>query len=149
MQIIRYPSKEDWAGITERPAIENGMLRKQVGKIIADVKKNGDRSLKRYAKKFDGVDLKQIAVGQHEIIAAENNVSASLKAAINVAIENIKRFHAQQVEGIKKNRNYGRGTVLAKAHPHEKGRPLYSWWFSTIVFYGLDAWHSCTNRRMQ
>ena len=40
MQIIRYPSKEDWAGITERPAIENGMLRKQVGKIIADVKKN-------------------------------------------------------------------------------------------------------------
>ncbi len=39
MQIIRYPSKEDWAGITERPAIENGMLRKQVGKIIADVKK--------------------------------------------------------------------------------------------------------------
>lgn len=71
MQIIRYPSKEDWASITERPSIENGMLRKQVGKIIADVRKTGDSSLKRYAKKFDGVDLKTLAVDHIEIIAAE------------------------------------------------------------------------------
>ena len=102
MQIIRYPSKADWASITERPAIENGMLRKQVGKIIADVIKTGDRALKRYARKFDGVELKQLAVVQSEMMAAENNVSASLKAAINVAIENIKRFHGVQVEEIKK-----------------------------------------------
>ncbi|MFN5021103.1 MAG: histidinol dehydrogenase, partial [bacterium] len=63
MQIIRYPSKDNWAGIIQRPAIDNGMLRKQVGKIIADVRKSGDRSLKRYSKKFDGVDLKKLAVG--------------------------------------------------------------------------------------
>ena len=143
MQIIRYPSKEDWAGITERPAIENGMLRKQVGKIIADVKKNGDRSLKRYAKKFDGVDLKQIAVGQHEIIAAENNVSASLKAAINVAIENIKRFHAQQVEEIKKIETMGgvqcwrRPTPMKRVGLYIPGgsAPL----FSTVLMLGIPA----------
>ncbi len=143
MQIIRYPSKEDWAGITERPAIENGMLRKQVGKIIADVKKNGDRSLKRYAKKFDGVDLKQIAVGQHEIIAAENNVSASLKAAINVAIENIKRFHAQQVEGIKKIETmegvqcWRRPTPMKRVGLYIPGgsAPL----FSTVLMLGIPA----------
>ena len=143
MQIIRYPSKEDWAGITERPAIENGMLRKQVGKIIADVKKNGDRSLKRYAKKFDGVDLKQIAVGQHEIIAAENNVSASLKAAINVAIENIKRFHAQQVEEIKKIETmegvqcWRRPTPMKRVGLYIPGgsAPL----FSTVLMLGIPA----------
>ena len=143
MQIIRYPSKEDWAGITERPAIENGMLRKQVGKIIADVKKNGDRSLERYSKKFDGVDLKQIAVGQHEIIAAENNVSASLKAAINVAIENIKRFHAQQVEEIKKIETmegvqcWRRPTPMKRVGLYIPGgsAPL----FSTVLMLGIPA----------
>lgn len=143
MQIIRYPSKEDWAGITERPAIENGMLRKQVGKIIADVKKNGDRSLKRYSKKFDGVDLKQIAVGQHEIIAAENNVSLSLKAAINVAIENIKRFHTQQVEEIKKIETmegvqcWRRPTPMKRVGLYIPGgsAPL----FSTVLMLGLPA----------
>ena len=143
MQIIRYPSKEDWAGITERPAIENGMLRKQVGKIIADVKKSGDRSLKRYSKKFDGVDLKQIAVGQHEIIAAENNVSLSLKAAINVAIENIKRFHTQQVEEIKKIETmegvqcWRRPTPMKRVGLYIPGgsAPL----FSTVLMLGLPA----------
>lgn len=143
MQIIRYPSKEDWAGITERPAIENGMLRKQVGKIIADVRKTGDRALKRYAKKFDGVDLKQIAVGQHEIIAAENNVSASLKAAINVAIENIKRFHTQQVEEIKKIETmegvqcWRRPTPMKRVGLYIPGgsAPL----FSTVLMLGIPA----------
>ena len=143
MQIIHYPEKEEWAGITERPAIENGMLRKQVGKIIADVRKSGDRSLKRYAKKFDGVDLKKLAVGQKEIKAAENNISESLKAAINVAIENIKRFHSVQVEEIKKIETmdgvecWRRPTSMKRVGLYIPGgsAPL----FSTVLMLGIPA----------
>jgi len=143
MQIIRYPSKADWASITERPAIENGMLRKQVGKIIADVRKTGDRALKRYAKKFDGVELKQLAVVQSEMMAAENNVSASLKAAINVAIENIKRFHGVQVEEIKKIETmegvecWRRPTPMKRVGLYIPGgsAPL----FSTVLMLGIPA----------
>lgn len=143
MQIIRYPSKEDWAGITERPAIENGMLRKQVGKIIVDVKKNGDRSLKRYSKKFDGVDLKKLSVGQKEIAAAEKNVSESLKSAIIVAIENIKRFHSVQVEEIKKIETmegvecWRRPTAMKRVGLYIPGgsAPL----FSTVLMLGIPA----------
>ena len=143
MQIIRYPSKEDWAGITERPAIENGMLRKQVGKIIADVRKTGDRSLKRYAKKFDGVDLKKLAVGQKEIKAAEKNISESLKAAINIAIENITRFHSVQVEEIKKIETmdgvecWRRPTPMKRVGLYIPGgsAPL----FSTVLMLGIPA----------
>ena len=143
MQIIRYPSKEDWAGITERPAIENGMLRKQVGKIIADVKKNGDRSLKRYSKKFDGVDLKKIAVGQKELTTAEKNVPESLKSAINLAIENIKRFHSVQVEEIKKIETmegvecWRRPTPMKRVGLYIPGgsAPL----FSTVLMLGIPA----------
>ena len=143
MQIIRYPSKADWASITERPAIENGMLRKQVGKIIADVKKNGDRSLKRYSKKFDGVDLKKLSVGQKEIAAAEKNVSESLKSAIIVAIENIKRFHSVQVEEIKKIQTmegvecWRRPTPMKRVGLYIPGgsAPL----FSTVLMLGIPA----------
>ena len=143
MQIIRYPSKQDWAGITERPAIENGMLRKQVGKIIADVRKTGDRSLKRYSKKFDGVDLKKIAVGQKELTAAEKNVPESLKSAINLAIENIKRFHSVQVEEIKKIETmdgvecWRRPTPMKRVGLYIPGgsAPL----FSTVLMLGIPA----------
>ena len=143
MQIIRYPSKEDWASILERPAIENGMLRKQVGKIIADVRKTGDRSLKRYSKKFDGVDLKKLAVGQKDIMAAENNVSESLKSAINIAIENIKRFHIVQVEEIKKIETmegvecWRRPTPMKRVGLYIPGgsAPL----FSTVLMLGIPA----------
>jgi histidinol dehydrogenase len=143
MQIIRYPSKDNWAGIIQRPAIDNGMLRKQVGKIIADVRKSGDRSLKRYSKKFDGVDLKKLAVGQKEILAAEKNVSESLKSAIDIAIENIKRFHSIQVEGIKKIETmdgvecWRRPTPMRRVGLYIPGgsAPL----FSTVLMLGIPA----------
>ncbi|MCE2848138.1 MAG: histidinol dehydrogenase [Chitinophagaceae bacterium] len=143
MQIIRYPSKDNWAGIIQRPAIDNGMLRKQVGKIIADVRKSGDRSLKRYSKKFDGVDLKKLAVGHKEILAAEKNVSESLKLAISIAIENIKRFHSIQVEGIKKIETmdgvecWRRPTPMRRVGLYIPGgsAPL----FSTVLMLGIPA----------
>ena len=143
MQIILYPSRDNWAGIVQRPAIDNGMLRKQVGKIITDVRKSGDRSLKRYSKKFDGVDLKKLAVGQKEILAAEKNISESLKLAINVAIENIKRFHSIQVEEIKKIETmegvecWRRPTPMKRVGLYIPGgsAPL----FSTVLMLGIPA----------
>ena len=143
MQIIRYPSRDNWAGIIQRPAIDNGMLRKQVGKIIADVRKTGDRSLKRFSKKFDGVDLKKLAVGQKEIVAAEKNISESLKLAINIAIENIKRFHSIQVEEIKKIETmdgvecWRRPTPMKRVGLYIPGgsAPL----FSTVLMLGIPA----------
>lgn len=143
MQIIRYPSRDNWAGIVQRPAIDNGMLRKQVGKIIADVRKSGDRSLKRYSNKFDGVDVKKLAVGQKEILAAEKNISESLKLAINIAIENIKRFHSIQVEEIKKIETmegvecWRRPTPMKRVGLYIPGgsAPL----FSTVLMLGIPA----------
>ena len=143
MQIIRYPSRDNWAGIIQRPAIDNGMLRKQVGKIIADVRKTGDRSLKRFSKKFDGVDLKKLAVGQKEIVAAEKNISESLKLPINIAIENIKRFHSIQVEEIKKIETmdgvecWRRPTSMKRVGLYIPGgsAPL----FSTVLMLGIPA----------
>jgi histidinol dehydrogenase len=65
---------------------------------MADVKKSGDKALKKYAKKFDGVAVRNLTVSPKEFKDADKKVSDSLKAAIDVAIENITKFHAVQLE---------------------------------------------------
>jgi histidinol dehydrogenase len=143
MQIIRYPSKQDWAKIIERPAIENTLLCKQVGKIIEAVKKSGDKSLKQFAKKFDGVSLKKIAVDQKELDGADKNVSEALKSAINVAIDNIKRFHSVQVEELKKIETMEGVQCWRRSIPMKRvglyvpggSAPL----FSTVLMLGIPA----------
>ncbi len=143
MQTIKYPSRKDWEGIITRPSIENKLLQKQVSKIIADVKKGGDKSLKKFAKKFDGVSLKKLLVAKKELNGAEKKVDASLKTAINIAIENIRRFHGTQVEEVKKVETMEGVECWRKAIPMKRvglyipggSAPL----FSTVLMLGIPA----------
>jgi len=143
MQTIKHPSRKDWASITTRPALENKLLKKQVGKILADVQKSGDKALKKFAKKFDGVSLKKLVVAQKELNGAEKKVEASLKTAINIAIENIKRFHGTQVEEVKKVETMEGVECWRKAIPMKRvglyipggSAPL----FSTVLMLGIPA----------
>jgi len=66
--------------------------------IIAEVRRNGDASLLRYAREFDHVapttfDLK---VSEAEFAAAEGALDAEVVNAIRFAADNIRRFHAAQ-----------------------------------------------------
>lgn len=98
MQIIRYPLKESWEDLVKRPAIDSKVLIKQVGKIITDVRKSGDKALKKYAKKFDGITVRNLSVTENEFKDAEKKVSENLKSAIDIAISNITKFHSTQPE---------------------------------------------------
>lgn len=101
MQIIRFPGKDTWQELSKRPEIDNTLLNRQVAKILADVRKSGDAALKKYAKKFDGISFRKIAVTAKEIEAAGSVVSDDLKKAIDQAYENIYTFHVEQKEQIK------------------------------------------------
>jgi histidinol dehydrogenase len=57
---------------------------------------NGDVALRRFAKKFDGVELLYLPVLENEILDAEAQLSDELKKAIRLADENIKTFHRAQ-----------------------------------------------------
>ncbi|MCL4145586.1 UNVERIFIED_CONTAM: hypothetical protein GTU68_052551, partial [Idotea baltica] len=85
-----------------RPSIDNQSLRETVSEIISKVRDNGDSALKEYAKKFDGIDLDQIEVSKEEINSAESKVDDNLKKAIEVAFNNITKFHESQKEEVKK-----------------------------------------------
>ena len=102
MKVYKYPDKKDWAEIIRRPVIDNSMLRKTVEKILKKVRLNGDKAVRKFSKEFDGVKLKQLAVTEKEINAAQITVSDELKQAIQQAKSNIETFHASQKETIKK-----------------------------------------------
>ncbi|MBO5663800.1 MAG: histidinol dehydrogenase, partial [Bacteroidales bacterium] len=99
MEIIKYPSREQWPALMRRPLRDTTQLFDQVGTILRDVKANGDAALKNYEARFDGVTLEHLQVTPAEIQAAETFLSEALKQAICQAKKNIEAFHRAQVAG--------------------------------------------------
>ncbi|MBQ4495301.1 MAG: histidinol dehydrogenase, partial [Selenomonadaceae bacterium] len=63
-----------------------------VRRIVADVRKLGDKAVIDYTRKIDGVELDNFAVD-----VAEIDVDSELLSSLRVAAENIRRFHAEQL----------------------------------------------------
>ena len=102
MRFYKYPDKEQWGKLVKRPVIENASLEKKVKKILDKVKDNGDKAIRKYAKKFDGIKLKKLLVSKKKLGNTEGLLSNELKNAIQQAKKNIEIFHAAQKEEIKK-----------------------------------------------
>lgn len=96
MNIIKYPTKEQYASICERPHLDVSQLNATVASVLADVKAEGDKAVIAYEEKFDKVCLSQLAVTEEEIQEAENLVSKDLKDALVLAHKNIAAFHESQ-----------------------------------------------------
>jgi histidinol dehydrogenase len=75
-------------------------LHQSVERLIDDVRRQGDEALLRATAEFDGVDLGQVGVqvGPDEFEMAEKNVSRELLAAIDEAIDHVRRFNQHIVD---------------------------------------------------
>lgn len=96
MEVIKYPSREDWASLTKRPALDVTTLFDTVRTVLDEVRQEGDTAVKRYEEKFDKVRLADLQVSEAEIQEARELVSEDLKQAIRTAKNNIEKFHASQ-----------------------------------------------------
>ncbi len=96
MRIVRYPEREVWKKILERPHTDISALNGVVYGILEDVRNNGDEAVRRCEMRFDGVSLQSLAVTDGEIENAVRSVDAELKEAIELAHSNIERFHMAQ-----------------------------------------------------
>ncbi|MDD3858326.1 MAG: histidinol dehydrogenase, partial [Methanoculleus sp.] len=67
-----------------------------VSEIIGRVRSEGDAALIDLTKKFDGIDLREIAVTEEEREAAYDEVDAQLVASLVEAEARISRFHELQ-----------------------------------------------------
>jgi histidinol dehydrogenase len=68
-------------------------LSKNVARIIDQVAADGDVALKALTRRFDGVELENIQVTEAEFAAAEAQVSAELKSAMQDAKARIQQWH--------------------------------------------------------
>lgn len=90
------PDKSTWKTLCERPQLELDYLDSSVKNILARVQKAGDQALIELTRQFDNVQLETLQVAPEEIDIAKNELSNSLKSAINVASQNIEKFHTSQ-----------------------------------------------------
>lgn len=102
MRIIKYPSRDDWKEIIERPRLDVSQLNATVANVLQDIRLKGDEAVKFYEEKFDHVKLSSLAVSAEEMEEAGRLVSQELKDALTLAHGNIARFHeSQKFEGEK------------------------------------------------
>ncbi|MBR0274336.1 MAG: histidinol dehydrogenase [Bacteroidaceae bacterium] len=110
MKIYRNPSEAEVRELITRPTKDAADLTALVAAVLQRVKNEGDAAVLDYEQQFDKVDLRSacspsatspLAVSPEEFAAAEAAVSDELKAAIQLAHDNIARFHeAQRYAGI-------------------------------------------------
>lgn len=96
MNIVRFPKKEDYAKICERPHLDVSQLNATVSAVLSDIKERGDAAVKDYEAKFDKVQLDSLVVGAEEMQEAESLVSAELMSALVLAHKDIAAFHESQ-----------------------------------------------------
>ena len=65
--------------------------------IVETVRRDGDAALRAYTKRFDGVQLEDLAVRRAEFAAARRALQPVQIAALERAIENVRAFHAAQL----------------------------------------------------
>ena len=79
--------------LEQRGATDLARVEKKVKLIVDDVRKNGDRALRGYAEKFDGLRPRQpFRVAASELELAWEASSAEFKQALKSAAENIRRY---------------------------------------------------------
>jgi histidinol dehydrogenase len=94
MRMLRGRNAEAFVrALEQRGAADLARVEKQVGRIVADVRKTGDRALRRYAEKWDGLKPKQpLRVADAELEQAWNAVSEQFRQALKTAAANIRQY---------------------------------------------------------
>ena len=68
-----------------------------VDAVLTEVKAKGDAALKAYTRQFNGVELEDLQVSGAELDAAWKSLDSEFIRTLELAAENIRRFHEQQV----------------------------------------------------
>ncbi|MFH0839140.1 MAG: histidinol dehydrogenase [Candidatus Omnitrophota bacterium] len=97
MKVIKFSSKA-FTKLCNRAFGGKKRLEELVGKIVDDVRLDGDEALVKYTRKFDRVKLlpKHFKVTEAETNAAYQNVDAEFISTLKMVIANIEKFYKRQ-----------------------------------------------------
>ena len=94
---IRKEKASPVGGWLKRPVLDTRSLEDAVAGILADVRKDGDKAVRKFSLQFDKVAPATPEMGPEEIAAAAAGLEKGLADAIRMAAENIRLFHAGQL----------------------------------------------------
>jgi histidinol dehydrogenase len=143
MKKIQLPERSTWKTLSQRPGIEVEFLQSTVRNILNRVRQSGDQALREFALRFDHAELKELRVTGTEIKDGTSQISSALKAAIEAAASNIRKFHSAQLRTFEKVETMPGVTCWRKAIPVERvgiyipggTAPL----FSTVLMLAVPA----------
>ena len=98
MKTYINPNAEQWNELAKRKTVATADLNETVKAVFNDIQKNGSKAVKKYTSYFDGVSIENFAVTSSEIENAVAQIPTELKNAIQVAADNISKFHSSQKE---------------------------------------------------
>jgi len=98
---IQIPEIIDWGNVSaaereaaiQRPPLPDLNIGEAVSAVISRIRQEGDQALRQLTRKYDGVELEQLEVGDSEWAAAESAVDAEILKAMDEAISRIDSFH--------------------------------------------------------
>jgi histidinol dehydrogenase len=96
MNKIYNPNPDTWSVLLERPTKTVDDIELTVKEIFKEVQRKGDVAVAKYTSIFDGVSFENLEVSNQEIETAIAAVSDELKKAIQLAKNNIEKFHSAQ-----------------------------------------------------
>lgn len=73
-------------------------IEKTVSEIIQNVAQNGDQAVRDYEHKFDNVNLADFSIPAFQLDQALDAIDDDLRAALELAKQNITSFHKQEIE---------------------------------------------------
>ncbi len=143
MNIIKFPQKNTWKTLLERPTIDFLQIESRIKVILTDIQQQGDEAAYRFNAQYDKNFDKNFLVSAQEIAQAPTLLSKELKDAILMAKNNIQKFHEIQKNEIQKVETmsgvvcWRKSVAIQKVGLYIPGgtAPL----FSTVLMLGVPA----------
>src|SRR5687767_4596224 len=96
IRIVESTNRRAVNGLLSPQRVRDAATDRRVATIVADIRRNGDTALRRYARTLDGLDG-PIEVPIAEMRRAAREVPAAVRAAIRTAARNIRTVARRQV----------------------------------------------------
>jgi len=99
VNVIKDKEYEDFfEKLVERAQFDDAQYAAAASKIVAGVKKDGDKALFEYTKEFDKVDINKgnVKVSRKEIEEAYSKVDKNMQRIIQLSADRIRDFHSKQ-----------------------------------------------------
>jgi histidinol dehydrogenase len=95
--MIRIIESKDAKRLLARRSARLTEAEETVRPILEDVRKRGDKALLEYARRFDGLTRRSVAVPAQELEAAAERLRPDFRSAVDMAATNVRRYAEKQL----------------------------------------------------